>query len=79
MHAGYPHGCLSALETLGLQKTASYEQQLIKQAELTSGALFGILLGASLGLGLINSKTKQREQYAYRLEGNPLQYRGIGP
>jgi hypothetical protein len=71
----YLHGSTRAYEALGLHKTAQYKQLLVKQAELTSGALFGLLLGASLGLGLINTKSKQREQYPYRLERNPLYYR----
>lgn len=75
MSPGYANGGLYALENLGLQRTAQYKQLLVKHAELTSGALFGILLGASLGLGLLNTKRKQQEVHAYRLEGNPLQYR----
>lgn len=74
MTADYAIGCLQAYEHLGMQKTAHYKNTLIKHAELNTGTIFGLLLGAGLGLHLMAKKDKERTARPYQLEGNPLLY-----
>ena len=72
MQSPYYHGNLHALEVLGLAKTAQYKTALIKCAEVTNGVLFGLLIGATLGMHLMVKKDKERTVYPYRLEDPPL-------
>jgi len=72
MQSHYYRGNLQALEALGLAKTAQYKTTLIKCAEVSSGVLFGLLVGATLGMHLMNKKDKERRVYPYRLESPPL-------